>query len=505
MDRESLISDPPPKCVGRMQAFKLGMVQYMNSGRAPSGQCGLRRRTLSSLNFSLAEWPSESAERAHSMATTGQNNGRCMLSKRIVLATCGTLGDLRPYIAVAQALQARGHSVALGSSESYRDLVCAARVEFFALSPNLAGFYSDPVLQKKALRPLRGTEFIIRKIVLPALSESYEDLFEAARNADLIVGHFLAYAVPLVAEKLRIPWLQVYLHPMNLLSRYDPPTISNSKVGMSISSMMPGMVQLGYRAAASLTSSWMKPVEQLRKSVGLPPSRYHPLMESSSRYGTMGWFPQALVAPQPDWPSNLSITGYPFLKGENGEPVIRNDELDHFLRERRPIIFTLGSTAVLQPDAFYTISSEVSQKLGVAALLIGASSQGRDSERRYSSDVRTISYLPYDYAFPFSRVVVHHGGMGSIAQALRAGKQMLVVPFAWDQPDNAERIRRMGTGSVISRSKYRPEVVYRTLRRMINDQDAELKARSLGAAVSCEAGVENAADFIETALLRNLS
>jgi len=419
------------------------------------------------------------------------------LSKKIVLVTCGTLGDLHPYLTVAEALQSRGHSVILATSELYRNLVTSRGIEFQAVPPDLKEFYSSPILQKLALRPFRGTEFIIRKIILPEIAEGYKRLLEISRGADLIVGHFLAYEVPLVAETLGLPWLQVYLHPMNILSIYDPPTILNSSLSSTMQRLSPQFYKGGYRFIEAITDAWMKPVKLLREQLGLACIQNNPLVNSASPFGTMCWFPKALARPQPDWHNGIEVTGYPFSGIEVSSQFSLDPEIDGFLRDKNPIIFTLGSTAVLQPKSFFEVSAKISRELKLDALLIGASHSDSSGPDFSGSNIRTTAYLPYEYAFPKARLVVHHGGMGSIAQSLKAAKRMIIVPFAWDQPDNAERVRRLGIASVIRLPSYTVRHVSKILDNTLKDNKGELKAKELAEDLLLENGTANACRFIE--------
>lgn len=421
------------------------------------------------------------------------------MPRRIIMVTCGTLGDLRPYIAVAQVLKLRGHSVALASSSSYREYVTSAGIEFHPIPPDLARLESDPELQRKCLDVRTGTEFIVRQMLLPELQHTYDKLVDLCRGVDLIVGHFLAYAVPLVAEKLDLRWLQVFLHPTNLFSAHDPPVISGVPIhklrGLGVRPYM-----LAFRAARVVTGRWMRPVAELRMRAGLPVAKQHPLLEFWSPYGTMGWFPHVLAARQPDWPPRTQITGYPFLDSPGAGQSSIDADLAQFLRTQQPVIFTLGSTAVLQPGGFFETSAAAAARLGVSALLVGCSRAQSVSLSRSNGQVRAIQYAPYDQVFPFARAVVHHGGIGSISEALRAGKRMLIVPFAWDQPDNGARIERLGVGASLARSRYNPATAASALDKLLRNNTAASEAARLSEIVRGENGVQQACSFIEAAL-----
>src|SRR4030081_2239792 len=127
-----------------------------------------------------------------------------MASKHIVIATFGSLGDLHPYMAIALGLQARGHRVTIATSALYQPKIEAEAIGFHAIRPDLSP--ETPGLLKLAMDPKKGSEYVIRELVLPHLRASYEDLTEAAAGADLLVTHPLTYAGPLIVEKTGICW-----------------------------------------------------------------------------------------------------------------------------------------------------------------------------------------------------------------------------------------------------------------------------------------------------------
>jgi len=108
-----------------------------------------------------------------------------------------------------------------------------------------------------------------------------------------------------------------------------------------------------------------------------------------------------------------------------------------------PVVFTLGSAAVLAAGRFYEFSAKAAIKLGVrAVLLIGTDPRNR-LKQELPKTICVAEYAPYSALFNRSAMVVHQGGVGTTAQCLRAGKPMLIMPYSHDQPDNARRMRRL--------------------------------------------------------------
>jgi rhamnosyltransferase subunit B len=149
---------------------------------------------------------------------------------RFLLTTFGSLGDLHPYIAVGLGLKERGHHVTIATSADYRAKVEGEGLHFHPVRPDIGPLIQNPQEIARAFHPRTGTEYVMRRMMLPSLEQSYEDLREIAQEADLLVGHPIAFATPMVAEELGKPWISVALQPALMLSAFDPPSISGVPV-----------------------------------------------------------------------------------------------------------------------------------------------------------------------------------------------------------------------------------------------------------------------------------
>ena len=149
--------------------------------------------------------------------SSGADGGR-----RIVLTTFGSLGDLHPYIALALGLRRRGHRPVVASLSRYRAKVEATGVEFCALA-SFGDKPPDPEMMRRAMDRRRGTEFVVRSLIMPVLRETYEDTLAAAEGADLLVAHPLTVATRMVAAARGIPWASTQLAPCGFVSPHDPP------------------------------------------------------------------------------------------------------------------------------------------------------------------------------------------------------------------------------------------------------------------------------------------
>jgi len=418
---------------------------------------------------------------------------------RIVLNTFGSFGDLHPYLAIAIELKRRGHSPLVATSEVYRAKVEAEGIEFAAVRPDVGELMGQTEFLKRLWDPKHGSKYLLRDYILPKVVEAFEDLSEVCEGADLLVTHAAAYAGPIVAEVQKRRWISLALQPAILFSTYDPPVVAPALWAARFYGMgrwvFAGMLQ----AARFETRRWAKPVARLREKLGLPRGA-NPVIEGQfSPYGTLALFSAHFARPQPDWPVNSKTTGFVSYdkRGEGFGPQADSQALDAFLNVgQAPVVFTLGSSAVMAAGQFFEESINAVKALGMrAVLLIGKTDKPPKIE---SNSIFVTDYAPYSQLLPRAAATVHQGGIGTTAQALRAGKPMMIVPWAHDQPDNAARCERLGVSRTVRRDTYRHELVAGELDRLLSDATYANQARRLAGRLVGEDGVKVACDELET-------
>lgn len=420
---------------------------------------------------------------------------------RIVLATSGSFGDLHPYIAVGLALRSRGHDVTLATVEAYRSKIEGEGLAFRRVRPDIAPSLYDREVFRLANEFRTGTQYLLKELVLPRVGEMYEDLLAACEGADLFVIHPVLFAAPLVAEKLKLKWMSVALAPSTFVSAYDPPVLPPVPWLHHLRHFGPLPSRLAFGFFRKLTRPWMKPVDDLRRELGLAPAVMHPVHDGMfSPFGTQAWFSPVMGAAQRDWPAGTQITGFPFY--DRREPHEGIDPgLKEFLRGGEPpLVFTLGSSAVLSAGAFFQQSLEAVQQLGRRAVFLTGDDPANRLRGAVPQSVYVTAYAPYSEIFPRAAAVVHQGGIGTTAQALRAGIPMLVTPFMHDQPDNGFRVKRLGVGRVLIRERYSGARAAAELRILLRDGEYGGKAREVAQKMRSEDGVAAACEGLERLL-----
>jgi UDP:flavonoid glycosyltransferase YjiC (YdhE family) len=402
---------------------------------------------------------------------------------RVLLTSFGSYGDLNPYLGLGQALAARGHEAVLATSELYRRHVEDAGLQFRPIRPN--GDPNDHATIARIMDPVRGAEFLVRQVLMPRLKESYDDLLDAARDVDVIVSHPLTFAAPVVAGVLKKPWASSVLSPLNFFSKADPPLVAPSAVLAAVHRRWPRAYAQAISIGQLFTRTWGEPVQALRRSVGLPRGGHPVYAGQFSPHLTLALFSSVLAEPQSDWPPNTVVTGaVRFDAVHGGLP----SDLARFLDDGpAPAVFTLGSAAVSVRRAphFYDVSVAAAKSLGLrAVLLVGRVAGNRPAV--VSDDVFIAEWAPHSELFPRAACVVHQGGAGTLHTTLAAGRPMLVVPFAHDQPDNAARVERLGVARVIYPTQYSAWRVHRELETLLADPDVRDRTQTLGEVVRAE-------------------
>ena len=417
---------------------------------------------------------------------------------RIVLSNIGTYGDTNPLIALALELKRRGHVPVMALPNVYRPKIEPLGLEFHAIRPDI-----DPtnnVLVEMVYDIKHGTEHGLRDFLFPTLRQTYADLLDAATKpvrADLLLMGELNYAGPIVAEVTGIPWASYVLAPLSFFSAFDPPVLPPYPKLARADKAVPGFGRVIKRVARFTTRKWPEPIYELRKELGLARGA-NPLFDAKhSPQLVLALFSRVLGEPQKDWPPNTLVAGFCYYDADAGNAALP-PHLEKFVAAgASPVVFTLGSAAVLAAGDFYEVSAKAALALGIrAVLLIGTDPRNRP-QRELPDSICVAEYAPYSALFSRASLVVHQGGVGTVAQCLHAGKLMLIMPYSHDQPDNARRMKRLQVARVIQKSSYTPRKVAHKLQVMLGKSGMAKTAEMVAQMLRGEDGVKTACDALE--------
>jgi rhamnosyltransferase subunit B len=428
---------------------------------------------------------------------------------KVLLATFGTLGDLYPFIAIAKAIAACGLEPVIAAAEMHREAIESEAIGYTPMRPDISDICNALGTELPGMyRSMLGNPyFILDEIYMRFLHETFEDVHRAANGATAILSHSLLVGAHLVAEKMRLPVARVALAPLHLQSASSP-SVTPSAPYILQPCLAPAVgynkiVRRAVRGAVALRTGRLR---AFRRSLGLPRTGEDLFLDFGRRNGADRifalWSP-LFAPPQADQPRNLEVVGFPFFAPANPTRRALEPRLAAFLNEGpAPIVFTLGSfVPEVSGNVFYEVSLRAARALGQRAVLLAGPREAERMAALAGADAYICAEAPHALLFPRALCVVHHGGIGTSAEALRAGRPQVVVPFFGDQPDHACRIARLGVGVRLTLDRYDESRATKALVTILDGRHAA-RASAVAAEVKADPGVKAIADWAEAASRR---
>src|SRR5688572_23676232 len=357
-------------------------------------------------------------------------------------------------------MRQRGHHVAVAANAYFQPLIEHAGLEFIELGT--ADEYKKLATNRDLWHPFRGPQAVF-KGTARYLRPMYDIAERFAQRGDVVMAaSSLAMGARVAQDKLGFPLATVHLSPAIFQSACDPPNLPviNLFPRWMPPSAWRALWRISNAAADGLIASWLN---DLRRDVGLEPVKNILGEYWHSPQLAIALFPEWYAPKQPDWPRQTVLTGFPLYDEPDVTPI--SPELEKFLQTGEPpIAFTPGS-AMWQARVFFDASAAACAKLGRRGLLL--TRHGDHLPPRLPDGVIHVHYAPFSKLLPRCAAFVHHGGIGSSAQALASGVPQIVTPFTHDQPDNAGRLKRLGVAAIVPPTKYTPDRLARELRELI--------------------------------------
>jgi rhamnosyltransferase subunit B len=377
----------------------------------------------------------------------------------ILLLPFGSAGDVFPFIWLGRQLMARGHRVRMITACLFEDNVRKAGLEFIPLGEKdeFEAMIRDPRIWKLGHGTKVVFEFAAKSV------EPYLAAIESCGKADLMLAPVTAFAGRLAREKHGIPLITVHLQPAVFLSVHETPLLHPA---MRLFNKLPVWFKQLILALPNPVDFFALPkVRSICQANGVKPPRSLWREWWDSPDGVLALFPAWFAPPQPDWPPNLLQWTFP-LEDLATEQALQ-PELQAFLANgERPVIFTPGSANV-QASHFFAIAAEAVKRIGCRAVFV--TREPKQVPPNLPASILTVAYAPFSTLLKHASVFVHHGGIGTLSQGFAAAVPQLIMAMAHDQPDNADRLERLGAGIGLSVRQFTAERVTRELRRLLRD------------------------------------
>jgi UDP:flavonoid glycosyltransferase YjiC (YdhE family) len=412
---------------------------------------------------------------------------------RILISAVGSHGDMLPFVGLGRTLRERGHDVRLYGNGIFRALVDDAGLHFVETSDGQLA--RDLLADRRMTKSRSGLGVIAQRgaaAVMPTYTAMARDVLA---GETLLVASSLSFAPRLLSEVQRLPLAAVHLAPSIFRSDYLAPRMSP----LGHFERWPRAIKRATWALMDrrfLDPAFGVPLNAIRADLGLPPVRrvFHDWIHQATV--TVGLFPEWLAPRPPDWPAGLKLTGFPMYDGEQATTL--SPELQAFIEAGpAPVVFTAG-TANTTSESFYAESAQACQRLNLRGILVAG--QRSQLPGNLPSGVVHVPYASFSQLFPRAAAVVHHGGIGTLSQAVRAGVPQLIRPMAYDQFDNASRACRLGVATELLPRSYRGTRLDAALRGLTDNQAMRTACEQLAGRIEGQDGLRMACEILEGAV-----
>jgi UDP:flavonoid glycosyltransferase YjiC (YdhE family) len=380
---------------------------------------------------------------------------------KVLIVTLGSHGDVHPFCGVGVALRGRGHEVTVMANDYFRPLIEQAGLTAGA-AVGTAEEYRALMDIADLWHPRRSTKLIM-DLAARSLGAVYDPVVAYVNQNPgcVVIASSLGFAVRCAQEKLGFLMATIHLSPF-LRTIYAPPKLP----GLFMPRWMPMWMRRKIWEGADrfvLDPMIAPALNAFRAQHGLGPASgiLNDWLHSPDRL--IGMWPAWFAPMQPDWPPQTVLTGFPLWDERGLEPI--DTSLLKFLDVGdAPIAFTPGS-AMAQGQLFFAAAVDACRRLGRRGILL--TRQSGQVPADLPPSMIHVRFAPFSELLPRCAALVHHGGIGTTSQALRAGTPQLVMAMAHDQLDNADRAVKLGVAATIKRRKFTGRNVARALAALL--------------------------------------
>jgi len=454
--------------------------------------------------------------------------------RKILILTFGSRGDIQPVIALATRFQHSGFKVRVATNENHVDFV-----KGFDIEAVRTGFDSEEVVKGEMSREAMSSGSFLKfvkvlgEVAKNDFAQAFAQKIHAIRDfsPDLILTSPLEiFEVFLIAEYLQIPVCLISLQATFYPSQAQ-------KTLMNEPSWLPHRI-LGYIAMAFFLrgerdSKSFEMINQLPECKPLLISSLQQLFAITNHPITphlVGCSPH-LVSAHLDWTEELTeavkFTGFWTVSRDQQLREVEHDNsnfggtsvmaaLSQFLLKGSPVYMGWGSMAIRSDAQMACLAVRSLMQAGLRGVILGGWAElsaeklkGQDDTvilEDYARDnILFVEAAAHEWLFPRCSVIVHHGGAGTTAAALRAGVPTIITPFFLDQFDSAAMVAREGVGIAMKQfSKVSPTDLANALTQCLSDRGMQERCQVLGRKLMEEDGPLNAVAVIDDFFVKEL-
>ncbi|GGR76996.1 glycosyl transferase [Streptomyces humidus] len=408
------------------------------------------------------------------------------MGRTVVIFAAGSRGDVQPCLALGRALTRQGDAVRLLASTRYQHLIDAAGVDFHPLAADPAEIMESAEGQELLAGRSNPAAFIrgIGRVLRPRVAQILEETRAAAEGADLVLAPAFGFLGVHLSQYLRVPHAIIHFQPSQPTSLFPHPMAPAARLLGGFGNRLSfDAVDLGsWLMCRTFINGWR------REHLGLPPMSALAPFRRIRRAPVLCAFSPTVVPRPPDWGPNVHVTGF----WHHDQPLWKPPQrLLAFLADGPPPVYVgFGSMKTSDPEATDHLVRTALRRAGLRGVLAGDPATSEDG-------FLVVSDTPHDWLFPRMAAVVHHGGAGTTASALRAEVPSLVCPFFGDQSYWAARVHHLGAGPrPLPFRQFTVPALARRLRELTRNPGYTEASRRLGRAVRSESGTGRACEVL---------
>lgn len=407
-------------------------------------------------------------------------------SMHFLISPFGSAGDVHPFLGLALELRTRGHGITFVVNGYFEELTRRLGLPYVELGSkeDFVRVTSHPDLW----HPFRSFRCVFRHGVKATYREHYDICVKHYLPGQTVVlTSVLGMGALIAQDSIGIPVVTLHLQPAIIWSNIAPPKLAGTFGPRWLKS---AQVWMGERLVIDRTVC--PEINNFRAELNLPAIR-HAMKFWHSRTGSVCLFPRWYAPPQRDWPPNTYHADFPLWDANANEPL--SEEVTTFLEAGDPpLVFTPGSANIFGRN-FFEVAVQICDRLNRRGMLL--TRFGEQIPSSLPSKVKHFDYVPFSRLLPHAAAIVHHGGIGSTAQAMAAGIPQLIAALAHDQLDNGARVKALGIGDWMMQSRFKTNSATKKLKALLSRESVPPACQDVADRMRDRQGIKLAADTVE--------
>lgn len=403
---------------------------------------------------------------------------------KIAIVTLGTRGDVQPFAVLGRALQDRGHEVVFSTARNFKSFIASYGLNFIPVDIDFQELVESEEAKKMMKNPFRMKKYL-RDTIFPKMSDAFQTFYQLAEENDKVLFHIKTLC-DYFADRFPGKMIRTDVIPAG-----EPTHAFPNPVFSALN--LPGfMNRFTYKLTEWGLAMWKKPIFAIRERAGLSAVFVRP--DLPSLYGISEY----VLSKPADYPSNSYFSGFWF----HHSAEVLDLPLVQFLQSgEAPLLVTFGSMPFQNKTGLVTLIKTIVNELRIRVLVIKGWGLSDTSEIETLPGVKVIAAAPYELLLPYVKAVVHHGGIGTTAACLSAGKPMFICPVLYpfgDQHFWGNIIYRKGWGvQPVPLKKITKKIFCKKVTELLHTASLYENTAAIADQLSKENGVANAISFIE--------